>query len=106
MEEIIGDNYGFFCDGPNIQHGRESCGVAILLRPSAHIAWKADGPDNLHTNLGSRVMAVRLRFIDPTTGTHLGIYMISAYAPTSNASEDTKLEFEDSLATLVTRELL
>jgi hypothetical protein len=48
-------------------------------------------------------MAIRMRVIDPTTGNHLGIYMISAYASTSDASEDIKLEFEDSLASSISR---
>jgi len=41
--------------------------------------------------------------IDPTTGKHIDIYVVSAYAPTSHASEDTKLEFKDSLATSISR---
>ena len=48
-------------------------------------------------------MVVRLLVIYPTTGKHLGIYVVSAYAPTSNASQDNKLEFEDSLATSICR---
>ena len=102
-EEITEDNYTFLGSGPDTQHGRGSCGVGILLSPSATIAWKAAGPDNLHNDLGSRVMAIRMRVIDPTTGKHLGIYMISAYAPASDASEDIKLEFEDSLVTSISR---
>jgi hypothetical protein len=48
-------------------------------------------------------MAIRMRVIDPTTGKRLGIYMISAYAPTSDALENIKLEFEDSLANSISR---
>ena len=59
--------------------------------------------DNLHDDLGSRVIVVRLGVINPTKGKHLGIYMISAYSPTSYALEDIKLEFEDSLATSISR---
>ena len=67
-EEITEDNYTFLGSGPDTQHGRGSCGVGILLSPSATIAWRAAGPDNLHNDLGSRVMAIRMRVIDPTTG--------------------------------------
>jgi hypothetical protein len=60
-EEITEDNYTFLgYYGPNTQHGRGSCGVGIFLSPSATIAWKAAGPDNLHNDLGSRVIAIRM----------------------------------------------
>ena len=55
------------------------------------------------TDIGSRVMVDSLRVIDPTTGKQLGIYMIYAYEPSSNASEDIKLKFGDSLATSISR---
>jgi len=79
------------------------CGFGILLSPTATIAWKAVGPDNLHNDLGSRVIIVVCLRDDPSSGKHLGIYNISAYAPTSDSSEDVKSEFEDSLATTTAR---
>ncbi len=48
-------------------------------------------------------MVVRLRVIDPTTGKLLEIFIISAFTPTYDASEDTKLELEDSLVTSISR---
>ncbi len=40
---------------------------------------------------------------DPTSGKHLGIFMISAYAPTSDSSKTLKSEFEDALTTAINR---
>jgi len=78
--------FSFLDYGPNSQHGRGSCSVGILLSPTATIAWKTVGPDNLHNDLGSRVINVRMCVVDLMSGKHLGIYMISACAPTYGTS--------------------
>ena len=75
-EEITEDNYTFFGSGPSSQSGRGSCGVGILLSPLATNAWKAARSTNLHNDLGSRVIAVRMIVTDPTSGKHLGIFLI------------------------------
>ena len=85
-EEFTGNNSTFLGSGPNAQHGRGSCGVGIRLSPVATTAWKASGPGSLHNDFGPRVIGVRMLVIDPTTGKHLGLCMISAYAPSSGAS--------------------
>jgi len=97
------DNYTFFGSGPDVQQGRGSCGVGILLSPTATAAWKASGPNSLHNDLGPRVIALRMLVLDSTTGKHLGIFMISAYAPTSDASETDHSDFEDSLSSAISR---
>ena len=40
---------------------------------------------------------------DSTSGKHLGIFFISAYEPTSDASETLKSQFEDALTTAINR---
>ena len=103
-EIIIEENFTFLGSGPDSQNGRGSCGVGILLSPSATNAWKAaSSSTNLHNDLGPRVIAARLLVTDPTSGKHLGIFIISAYAPTADASDTLKSEFEDTLANAINR---
>jgi hypothetical protein len=76
----------------------------MLLRLFATNAWKvASSSTNLHNDLGPRVIVARLLVIDPTSGKHLGIVYIFAYAPTSDASETLKSEFKDILANAINR---
>jgi len=102
-EVLTIDNYTFFGSGPDVQHGRGSCGVGILLSPTATVACKASGPNNLHNDLGPRVIALRMLVLDPTTGKHIGTFMISTYAPTFDASETDHPDFEDSLSSAISR---
>ena len=70
----------------------------------ATIAWKAARFANLYNDLGPWAIAVvRMIVTDPTSGKHLGIVMISAHAPTSDAFETLKSEFEDALTTTINR---
>jgi hypothetical protein len=41
--------------------------------------------------------------IDPTTGKRLGLFMISAYAPSSDASANDQLLFENVLSSAISR---
>ncbi len=40
---------------------------------------------------------------DPTSGKYLGIFLIYAYAPTSDASKTLESKFEDALTTAINR---
>ena len=73
-EEITEDNYTFLGSRPSSQSGRGSCGVGTLLSPPTTIAWKAAISANLHNDLGSRVIVVRMIVTDPTSSKHLGCF--------------------------------
>ena len=80
------DGYTFIGVGPQRQSRRGSLGVSITLSRRASDAWKRAGRE-LHVDLGPRLMAVRLevRCGRRGKGYHrkMGIFLISAYAPTS-----------------------
>ena len=97
-ENFEEDGFTFLGSGPDTQQGRGSCGVGLLLSPAATTAWRAAGPDNLHNDLGPRVIAARMLVNDPASGDDLGIFQISAYAPTSDSSDDDITCFETALA--------
>ena len=65
---------------------RGSEGVAIALSPDGVTSWKAAGCES-HTDLGSRVMAIRLILKDHQRR-DVGLFLISAYAPVGNAAEE------------------
>ena len=72
---------------PPSQHGRGSMGVGIVLSPPATAAL-----DETHTDLGPRVVAVRLLGREPQgriSGNEraVGMFLISGYAPVSTADE-------------------
>ena len=50
------------------------------------------------TTLDRGSLVARLLVTDPTSGKQIGIFIISAYAPTADASETLKSEFEDIMA--------
>lgn len=74
---------------------RGSQGVAIALSPDGVSAWKAAGGET-HTDLGARVMAVRLLLKD-RKNKDVGVFLISAYAPVGNASDDVWDVYFDQL---------
>ena len=83
------DQYVLITSGldPAVLKGkRGSQGVAIALSPDGVTAWKAAGGE-VHTNLGARVIAVRLLLKDQHNR-DVGVFLISAYAPIGNASDD------------------
>ena len=104
IDEFTEDGYTFLGVGPDSQTGRGSCGVGILLSPAATVAWRASsGVRNLHNDLGPRIIAVRMLVADPSNGKPMGIFQISAYAPTSDASDDDKSTFERNLTSAIAR---
>ena len=58
-ENFSEDGFVFLGSGPRKQVGRGSCGVGILLSPTAVVTWQAAN-SVLHKNLGDRVIATRL----------------------------------------------
>ena len=79
---------------------RGSQGVGIVLNATAVEAWKKAGCE-LHT-ISSRVMAVRLVLQD-SRNKDLPLYLISAYAPVSNASEAIWESYYDELEECIQR---
>ena len=65
---------------------RGSQGVAIVLSEDGVIAWKAAGCE-IHTDLGARVMALRL-LVKDYQNRDVGLFLVSAYAPVGNAAEN------------------
>ena len=95
-------NFSFLLQGPPSQTGRGSQGVGIILSPSAQIAWaKAD--NEIHNDLGARTMAVRLCLSLPASTSSIGLFLISAYAPVSDAPEAPWDSFFDNLRILIAR---
>ena len=75
-----------------------------MLSPYATNAWKAaSSSTSLHNDLGPRVIAPSLLVTDPNSGKHLGIFIISAYASTAEASETLKSKFEDIMVNAINR---
>ena len=74
VEEITEDGYTFLGAAPDEQDSRRGvCGVGLLLSPLATSAWKAAGPDNLHNDLGPRIIAVRM-VVEDANKQQLGIF--------------------------------
>jgi hypothetical protein len=101
--EFIEDGYTFLGSEPDAQHGRGSCGVGILLSSTATESWKASDLGSLHIDFGPRGIAVWMLVLDPTPGKHLCIFMISAYAPSSDASNNDQLIFENVFSSAISR---
>ena len=100
-ENFSEDGFVFLGSGPRKQVGRGSCGVGILLSPTAVVAWQAAN-SVLHNDLGDRVIATRL-IVEDESRQQLGIHLIAAYAPTTNKNdpgkdETAKADYESSLA--------
>ena len=85
-DDFTEDGCCFLGVGPEQQQGRGSAGVALVLSRSATAAWQAAGAV-LHADLGPRVIAAPLLARDARTRRPLGVYLMSTYAPTSDASE-------------------
>ena len=92
-EELQEDGWLFVGTAPPSQHGRGSQGVAIMLSPPAAAAL-----DTAHTDLGARVVAVRL-----LDARDRGILLISGYAPVSTAPDEDWDAYYDSLACAIAR---
>ena len=67
----------------NYKGNRGSQGVGILLSPDGIAAWNAAGME-IHTDLGARLIAIRLLLKDHQKR-DVGVFVISAYAPIGNA---------------------
>ena len=102
-EEFTENKYTFLGSGHDAQHGRGSCGVGILLSPAATTTWKASGPSSLHNDFVPRVVVARMPVLDHTTGTPIGILMIYAYLPSSDASEHDQLDFQNVISSAISR---
>ena len=100
-ENFEEDGFTFLGSGPDTQQGRGSCGVGVLLSLAATAAWRAAGPKNLFNDFGPRVIAARMLVKDPASGKDLGIFQISAYAPTSDSTDDDITCFETALAAAI-----
>ena len=83
--------------GPDVQTGRGSKGVAIVLSSSAAAAWRAAGAV-VHDGFGSRVLAVPLAVKDPLSGSRLDVLLVSAYAPVSTADSEVWDAYYDALS--------
>lgn len=78
-------------------------GVAVVLSPSAHEAWLAAGEER-HHDLGARVLALRLAVVDSFTGSRLGVFLVSAQAPSSKDPHTEEWDaFYAALATAISR---
>ena len=86
----------------NVQLGkRGSQGVAIVLNPDGEAAWKAGGYVK-HTNFGARVVAIRL-LLNEHQKRDVGVFLVSAYAPVGNASDDELELFFDQLTSCISK---
>ena len=92
------DRYRLITAGLNPQEvkcRRGSQGVAIALSPLAVKYWEAGGSEK-HTDLGARVIGVRLLMSDKRNK-EVGIFLVSAYAPVGVESQEL---WDDFFATL------
>ena len=101
VEELSEDGWLFVGSAPASQQGRGRMGVGIMLSPLGTTAL-----DERHTNLGPRVVAVRL-LVNETGGPRprrqLGLFIISAYAPISTASDADWDAYYDTLGCAISR---
>ena len=65
---------------------RGSQGTAIALSPEAQAAWRLAGSE-LHVDLGARMIAIRL-LVKDGKGIEVFLFLVSAYAPVSTASDE------------------
>ena len=95
VEELSEDGFVFIGAAPASQQGRGSMGAGILLSPLA-----ASALEDKHTDLGDRIVAVRLLAAESGVRTpqRLGLFLISGYAPVSTASDEDWDTYYDSLA--------
>ena len=101
-DEFSEGGYCFLGVGPTNQQGRGSSGVALVLSRSATSAWQAAGAV-VHADLGPRIIAAPLLATDARTRRPLGVYLVSAYAPVSTASELEWDGYYSALATAIAR---
>ena len=73
-------------DQSPLKDKRGSQDVAIALSPDGTSAWEAAGGET-RIDIGARVMALRLLLKDQQNR-DIGVFLISAYAPVGNASDD------------------
>ena len=88
-ESLVNGHYILITSGlcqSEIKGKRGSQGVGIALNQEGVIAWKAAGTE-AHTDLGARVIAVRL-LIKDHCNKDVGVFLVSAYAPVGNAPDD------------------
>ena len=83
-EEFMQGSQLFVGCGPCVQVGRGSQGVGIMLGRSATAGWKLGG--SIVHRISPRVLALPISANDTLSRAKLGIYLITAYAPTSDKS--------------------
>ena len=88
-------------EAAQLQGKRGSQGVGIALSPEGVLAWKAAGSEE-HTDLGARVMAVRLLLRD-SCNKDVGVFIISAYAPVGTEDDDVWNSFFEKLDQCIAR---
>lgn len=80
---------------------RGSQGVGIVLSSAAVDCWKLGGCE-LHEDLGARVIAARLVAKDKDNK-DVGIFLVSAYAPVSTASDEEWQDYYERLQECIDR---
>ena len=101
MEEIEEDGFVFLGIAPDIQKGRGTKGVGILLSPLAVAAWRA-ARAVVHNDVGPRIIAIRME-VEDSSGRKQGLFQVASYAPISIASDNEKDEYETALACVLSR---
>ena len=104
VETLKYDNCTLILAGldPIAVHGNRGYqGVGIALSPEATLAWK-DAGSIAHTDLGSRVVAVRLMIKD-CQRRDVGLFFISAYAPVGVADQKLWEDFFNNLEQCIAR---
>ena len=95
----------FIGHGPDHQSGRGSMGVSILLSGRGSAAWERAGREK-HA-AGPRLLAVRLVLRCGKRGTHyhrkIGVFLVSAYAPTTGHPAAAHDAYYDDLSRLIAR---
>ena len=76
-------------------------GVAIALNPDGVTGWKAAEYEK-HTDLGARVIAVRLVLKDHERR-DIGLFLVSAYAPVGKATDGEWDNYFDQLTECISR---
>ena len=104
-EELMEEGWLFIGSAPATQQGRGSQGVGIVLSPLA-----VKTLDEKHTDLGPRVVAVRLlakeakpRSTRTAAVKPLGVLLISGYAPVSTAPDEEWDDYYNAVSAALAR---
>ena len=84
-----------------VTSNRGSKGVAIVLSNDGILAWKAGGSES-HTDLGPRIVALRLLLKD-NHNRDVGVFLVSAYSPVGNSTIEEWDSYFDNLSICLSR---